>query len=686
MYAGRSFVIPGGHRVIDLVWNQYSKRFDLSPTLDVKTVTVDDTSFPLKLLPVEGVEPRAFEHFIDMFDPRSVKVDVYEVQKILDHRAVRSTAGRSIEYLVKWKGYHQRQATWEPEHYLSECGAKSMLEKYKSVNVSKVMHVCADPDYLATAELVQRHKLKDSFDKCLKSYKLELDTVIDLRMTELFGKERERVLKTEKSVRLRMNPEPKDDGRLKMRLLARGDNEPAEWTANMSLDSPTPASSSIKMIVAMSDETEQAEEISIGDVRTAFLKGDEYDKSDRPRYVVYQQYRGGPLRVFKLRGSLYGQRDAPVRWHKTIVKWLVSQGFVQSKNDVCLFRHPTTRVKVLIWVDDVLMRGVKVHTDVVWAGIDKRFGLKEVEYLESGVERVFLGVTMMKSQMNGKVVYCMHQNNDMASFLSEQKIEGPPLKSPMRDRKDLYLNDTPASAADVKWFRSVLMSCSYYACWSRLDIATPVNRLAQKLANVTVSAVDELKRLLRYLSGRPNFTLIATRPETPSTDVWEMYVDSDLAGEAPQNTKSRTGAITLLNGMPLKWRSNKQPQSVFSSAASEVYAFSEAVKDARLILWQAEEMGIKVKYPFELQEDNAATVSFQQSTTPYSKLRGVYNLRHNWVAELRDKGVVTAVKVHTDKNVADLFTKCHEWHKMKKLLKLINLDVEPNLTFRGHLG
>ena len=122
---------------------------------------------------------------------------------------------------------------------------------------------------------------------------------------------------------------------------------------------------------------------------------------------------GGPLRVFKLLGSLYGQRDAPVRWHKTIVKWLVSQGFVQSKNDVCLFRHPTTRVKVLIWVDDILMRGVKAHTDAVWAGIDKRFGLKEVEYLESGVERVFLGVTMMKSQMNGKVVYYMHQNNDM---------------------------------------------------------------------------------------------------------------------------------------------------------------------------------------------------------------------------------------------------------------------------------
>ena len=43
VYAGRSFLIPGGHRVIDLTWNRCSKRFDLSPALDVKIVVVDNT-------------------------------------------------------------------------------------------------------------------------------------------------------------------------------------------------------------------------------------------------------------------------------------------------------------------------------------------------------------------------------------------------------------------------------------------------------------------------------------------------------------------------------------------------------------------------------------------------------------------------------------------------------------------
>ena len=638
---------------------------------------------------MSGSDASRFDDFIDMFDPRSEKVDVHEVRKILDHRlvSVPGSRSKSLEYLVHWKGFHQRESTWEPEHNLVNCGASKIARTYRSIHIPKVYHVTSlDPDYLATHELMQRHKITAPFDKCLRAYKLEFDTVRNLRMDELTGEERERVLQEEKAPRLRMNPEPKDDGRLKMRMIVMGNCEPHEWTSDMSLDSPTPAASSLKMMLAMSDETDETEDISVGDVATAFLKGDLYAESDRPRYVTHREYRGSKLRVFRLRGSLYGQRDAPVRWFKTFSTWLTEQGFVQSKNDVCLFRHPVTRVKVLLWVDDNLARGVKHHTDAFWKAVDERFGLKSHEYLNLGVSRQFIGVNLLKSKLDGRDVYCMDQNAEMRAFLMDTPVTGGPLKSPMRDRKDLFINNTPASKSEAKWFRSKLMTCSYYACWTRLDIACTVNRLAQKLSDPTVSALDELKRLIRYLNGRPDFTLVATRPDTPSTDEWKFYVDSDLAGEAPNDTKSRTGVLFSLNGMPTHWRSNKQPKTVFSSAAAEVYAFSEAVKDARLMLWRAEELGVKVKYPFTLMEDNAATVSFQKSTTPYSKLRGVYNLRHNWVTELKDSKIVRAEKVHTDLNVADLFTKCHEWHKMRKLLSIIGLDKEPNLQFRGCLG
>ena len=685
-YAGRSHDVPGGHRVIELVWNHGSKQFDLMPTIDVKTVTFDVTKYPLRSLPAAGTKASSFDDFLDMFDTNSEKLDVYEVYRLIDHRFVSIPGSRlkSLEYKVHWKGCLKKDSTWEPESNLTHSGAAKIVLAYRKLHVPKVYHVTnLDHDYLATHEIMQRHKLDIPFDKCLKAYKLEFNTVSDLRMVELHGEERERVLKEEKAPRLRMNPEPKPDDRLKMRLLVMGHLEPHEWTKDTSLDSPTPAASSVKMMVAMSDEVDDGEELSIGDVATAFLKGDEYSETDRPRYVTYRQYRGSKLRVFRLKGSLYGQRDAPVRWFKTIRDWLVDEkGFDQCKNDVCLFRHPVTKVKLLLWVDDNLMRGARRHTDKLWDDMDAKFGLKHREYLEYGVSRTFIGVSLLKSKLNGQTVYCMDQNAEVRAFLTDTPVVGSPLKSPMRDRNDLYVNDTPASKQEATWFRSKLMSCSYYACWTRLDIACTVNRLAQKLSSPSVSAVDELKRLLRYLNGRPDFTLVATRPKTSSTDEWQFYVDSDLAGEAPRDTTSRTGAIFLLNKMPVHWMSKKQPKTCFSSAASEVFAFSEAVKDARLLLWRAEELGVNVKYPFTMLEDNAATVSYQHSTTPYSKLRGVYNLRDNWVLELKDSKVVQAKKVHTDLNVADLFTKCHEWHKMKKLLSLIGLDKEPNLEFR----
>ena len=124
------------------------------------------------------------------------------------------------------------------------------------------------------------------------------------------------------------------------------------------------------------------------------------------------------------------------------------------------------------------MRGAHHHTEKLWDEMDAEFGLKHREYLEQGVSRTFIGVSLLKSKLNGQTVYCMDQNAEMRAFLVDTPVVGVPLKSPMRDRNDLYVNDTLASKQEATWFRSKLTSCSYYACWTRLDIACTVNRLA----------------------------------------------------------------------------------------------------------------------------------------------------------------------------------------------------------------
>ena len=71
-----------------------------------------------------------------------------------------------------------------------------------------------------------------------------------------------------------------------------------------------------------------------------------------------------------------------------------------------------------------------------------------------------------------------------------------------------------------------------------------------------------------------------------------------------------------------------------------------------------------------------AVVSFQNTTMPQTKLRGVINLRDAWVRELKQTNQVVAVKVNTELNVADLLTKCHEHYVMRRLLSLFNCETE----------
>ena len=79
-----------------------------------------------------------------------------------------------------------------------------------------------------------------------------------------------------------------------------------------------------------------------------------------------------------------------------------------------LFRHPNTKVKLLLWVDDNLMRGRKCHTDELWDDIDAKFGLKHRVYVDYGVSRTFIGI----NPANGTHVEITEQTCARIDFLS----------------------------------------------------------------------------------------------------------------------------------------------------------------------------------------------------------------------------------------------------------------------------
>ena len=75
--------------------------------------------------------------------------------------------------------------------------------------------------------------------------------------------------------------------------------------------------------------------------------------------------------------------------------------------------------------------------------------------------------------------------------------------------------------------------------------------------------------------------------------------------------------------------------------------------------------------PIVLQVDNSQAKSFQEGTCVNSKLRGTFDIRCDWVEELRQRHNIRVEKVSSENNCADLCTKAHNTQRFKQLLNLI---------------
>ena len=101
-------------------------------------------------------------------------------------------------------------------------------------------------------------------------------------------------------------------------------------------------------------------------------------------------------------------------------------------------------------------------------------------------------------------------------------------------------------------------------------------------------------------------------------------------------------------------------------------AMKEGVRDSGLFHWVADEMGIDAPLPFLLQIDSKQAHSFQRDTCPKSKIRGSFDMRGDWVQELRDLSVVETKLIDTSRNLADIFTRCLPRAKFERIFNMIN--------------
>ena len=525
-----------------------------------------------------------------------------------------------------------------------------------------------DPDepggevYETVKQLMQIQNIAGDPKDFIPGYKKELETVTKMRLKEVSPEVAKYVRAKKLAVRLRMLLEVKRDMRRKGRLVLQGFRAPSWWRIG-STDSPVVATAGLRAMIFRRDKTAGNREIlSQFDFDVAFLQANGFAVNEPTRHVSYRPHPGYPEKIYELTGPLYGSDDAPMRFFNTVAQWLIAMGFTQGKNDPCMFMHETTGVQVGLHVDDGLVRGTQTAVDSFYTDLAVRFKYKPPKFLSQTTQLEFCGFVISESQdEKGRMVRTMDCTKEVEKLIDLAGVSIPHIKKvkcPMPDGSEIASDSTPLGSLEATFYRSTVGQIQYFAHIIRYDVAHAVSRLGQYSQHPTEGAYKALKRVIGYLAtcSTANFQLKGYVEGGP--DSIEIYSDSDHGGDKHLTTRSQSGVIITLNGVPVHWRSSRQPVTAISSAEAEIYALAEAVKCGRLFNWRCEEMGMQVQWPLTILVDNTQAITFQKGTCVNSKLRGTFVMRRAFVGELRNTQEIDTKHISREKNHADMFTHC----------------------------
>jgi hypothetical protein len=148
-------------------------------------------------------------------------------------------------------------------------------------------------------------------------------------------------------------------------------------------------------------------------------------------------------------------------------------------------------------------------------------------------------------------------------------------------------------------------------------------------------------------------------PRFPEALVLELeinvFVDADH-GHDKVTGRSVTGVFAFVGSTPVMSRSKRQASVQTSTFGAEFTALKTAVEDAVMLRYYLRSMGVKVTAPTRVLVDNMGVVL--NSSNPGSTLNKKHiALAYHFVREHQAAKVISVVKIGTEDNYADPFTK-----------------------------
>ena len=240
-----------------------------------------------------------------------------------------------------------------------------------------------------------------------------------------------------------------------------------------------------------------------------------------------------------------------------------------------------------------------------------------------------------------------------------------PVDTPMIDRTKLD-EDLSGIMIDQTKYRSMIGSLMYLTA-SRPDILFSVCMCARYQAKPTKKHLEAVKRVFRYLQGTINMGLWYPKDTGMSLTA---YADADHAG-CQDTRRSTSGGAQFLGDKLVSWSSKKQMSTSISSTEAEYIAMSSCCAQ---ILWMRSQLS---DYGFEFNKiplycDNKSAIALSCNNVQHSRAKHI-DIRHHFIREQVEKGVVELYFVRSEYQLADIFTKALPRERFEFILPRLGL-------------
>jgi len=403
------------------------------------------------------------------------------------------------------------------------------------------------------------------------------------------------------------------------------------------------------------------------DISKAYL----YAPVRRDVYIQLPEEDSEPGMCGKLQFSLYGTRDAAQNWEREYSDCLAELGFTRGKTSPCTFYARDLDARIVVHGDDFTILAQEHVIKYVAEKMSERYKLKLRGILgpDSWDDKELIILNRIIRWDDDGIRYEPDPRH-AEMIITQLNLRGArPVGTPGVKVTDIGEQE-PLDESMKTQYRALVARANYLA-QDRGDIQYAVKELSRRMSSPDNQDWIALKRLGRYLLGKPR--MVTHYKYQNSMDTITVSVDSDWAG-CVRTRRSTSGGVLRLGQHVVKTWATTQASVALSSAEAEYVAAVKGSSQALGFQSIMRDLGVNDLSILCLC-DSSAAIGIASRT-------GVGKVRHIavhllWLQEkIRDKAI-TIQKIDGTKNTADLFTKYLDQHNLDRCTHELGMMAEP---------